>query len=204
MKRVTKTMIALVLLVVALVMFSTKSNAMTANELKDYVCDGKGIGGTNLVIRDADKVKVENFFKNNEMTDAQATEIKSIIDKAVVLMNADGAKEPNALSTKAKKQQLLSYAQEAAAVMGLEVTYDATEERLDLYKNGALYDSLNWGVTTSTSTLTTTKTSSGTTEPALVQTGSSNYEYIIIAGIVLIAGIMLVVSRKNRLSAEAE
>ena len=32
-------------------------------------------------------------------------------------MNADGATEPNQLSSKAKKQELLSYAQEAAAVM---------------------------------------------------------------------------------------
>mgnify|MGYP004437780651 CR=1 FL=1 len=42
---------------------------------------------------------------------------KAIIDKGVALMNADGATEPNQLSSKAKKQELLSYAQEAAAVM---------------------------------------------------------------------------------------
>ena len=128
------------------------------------------------------------------MTDDQANQIKAIIDKGVALMNADGATEPNQLSSKAKKQELLSYAQEAAAVMGLTVTYDATEERLDIYKNGALYDSLNWGVTES---------SKGSTESALVQTGSSNYGYIIIAGIVLIAGIMLVISRKKKVSARA-
>ena len=110
-------------------------------------------------------------------------------------MNADGATEPNQLSSKAKKQELLSYAQEAAAVMGLTVSYDATEERLDIYKNGALYDSLNWGVT---------KSSKGSTESALVQTGTTNYVYILMAGIMLIAGIMLVVSRKKRLSAEAK
>lgn len=195
MKKITKVMLALVMAIVALTVFTTKSNAMTANELKDYICNDKGINGTKLIIRDADKVKVEKFFANNEMTDAQADQIKAIIDKGVALMNADGASEPNQLSSKAKKQELLSYAQEAAAVMGLTVSYDATEERLDIYKNGVLYDSLNWGITES---------SKGSTESALVQTGSTNYVYIVVAGIMLIAGIMLVVSRKKRLSAEAK
>lgn len=195
MKKITKVMLALVMAIVALTVFTTKSNAMTANELKDYICNDKGINGTKLIIRDADKVKVEKFFANNEMTDAQADQIKAIIDKGVALMNADGASEPNQLSSKAKKQELLSYAQEAAAVMGLTVSYDATEERLDIYKNGVLYDSLNLGVTES---------SKGSTESALVQTGSTNYVYIVVAGIMLIAGIMLVVSRKKRLSAEAK
>ena len=195
MKKITKVMLALVMAIVALTVFTTKSNAMTANELKDYICNDKGINGTKLIIRDADKVKVEKFFANNEMTDAQADQIKAIIDKGVALMNADGASKPNQLSSKAKKQELLSYAQEAAAVMGLTVSYDATEERLDIYKNGVLYDSLNWGVTES---------SKGSTESALVQTGSTNYVYIVVAGIMLIAGIMLVVSRKKRLSAEAK
>ena len=195
MKKITKVMLALVMAIVALTVFTTKSNAMTANELKDYICNDKGINGTKLIIRDADKVKVEKFFANNEMTDAQADQIKAIIDKGVALMTADGASEPNQLSSKAKKQELLSYAQEAAAVMGLTVSYDATEERLDIYKNGVLYDSLNWGVTES---------SKGSTESALVQTGSTNYVYIVVAGIMLIAGIMLVVSRKKRLSAEAK
>lgn len=195
MKKITKVMLALVMAIVALTVFTTKSNAMTANELKDYICNDKGINGTKLIIRDADKVKVEKFFANNEMTDAQADQIKAIIDKGVALMNADGASEPNQLSSKAKKQELLSYAQEAAAVMGLTVSYDATEERLDIYKNGVLYDSLNWGVTES---------SKGSTESALVQTGSTNYVYIVVVGIMLIAGIMLVVSRKKRLSAEAK
>ena len=195
MKKITKVMLALVMAIVALTVFTTKSNAMTANELKDYICNDKGINGTKLIIRDADKVKVEKFFANNEMTDAQADQIKAIIDKGVALMNADGASEPNQLSSKAKKQELLSYAQEAAAVIGLTVSYDATEERLDIYKNGVLYDSLNWGVTES---------SKGSTESALVQTGSTNYVYIVVAGIMLIAGIMLVVSRKKRLSAEAK
>lgn len=195
MKKITKVMLALVMAIVALTVFTTKSNAMTANELKDYICNDKGINGTKLIIRDADKVKVEKFFANNEMTDAQADQIKAIIDKGVALMNADGASEPNQLSSKAKKQELLSYAQEAAAVMGLTVSYDATEERLDIYKNGVLYDSLNWGVTES---------SKGSTESALVQTGSTNYVYIVVAGIMLIVGIMLVISRKKRLSAEAK
>ena len=41
MKKITKVMLALVMAIVALTVFTTKSNAMTANELKDYICNDK-------------------------------------------------------------------------------------------------------------------------------------------------------------------
>ena len=81
MKKITKSVLVLAIAMLSLIIFTTKSNAMTANELKDYICNDKGINGTKLVIRDADKVKVEKFFANNEMTDDQANQIKAIIDR---------------------------------------------------------------------------------------------------------------------------
>ena len=65
MKKIMNVMLVLVVAIVSLTMFATKSNAMTASELKAYICNEKGINGTKLVIRDADKVKVEKFFANN-------------------------------------------------------------------------------------------------------------------------------------------
>lgn len=191
MSTMKKIILATILVAVTLVMFSNTSKAMTKEELKDYICTEKKFNGTEtLIIKNADKAKVERFFKETEMTDEQAGKIKDIVDKAVAFMSADGAVTPNELSTKAKKDELLNYAKEAAKVVGMEVTYDATETRLDIYKNGAIYDSLNWGV----------KNGKGTSESSLVQTGSTNYFYIIIAGIVVIAGTMLIISRKKRIN----
>ena len=56
-------------------------------------------------------------------------------------------------------------------------------------------ESLYWGVEV--------KSGKGTTEPKLVQTGSTNYGYVAVAGVVLIAGIALVVARKNAVRANA-
>lgn len=119
MKKITKSVLVLAIAMLSLIIFTTKSNAMTANELKDYICNDKGINGTKLVIRDADKVKVEKFFANNEMTDDQANQIKAIIDKGVALMNADGATEPNQLSSKAKKQEAIILCSRSCSSYGI-------------------------------------------------------------------------------------
>lgn len=194
MKKVLSTMLIAVL---AIFMLGTVSKATTEAELKDFMTSEKTIGGKTYVIRDADKVKLEKFFANNEITDEQATKIKAIAEKAIAFMNEDGASEPNKLSTKAKKQQLLAYAQEAASVLGLTVSYDATETRLDVYKNGTLVDSFNWGVQVVVDKATNKTKTVATTEPKAVKTGSANYGYAIAAGVVVIAGITLVVARKK-------
>ncbi len=205
-----KLLSTILIVLIATFVLGTASNATTKNELKAYLLHDQGIAGSDLIIRNADKVKVERFFNRMDMTDAQATEIKTYVDAAITLMTSDGATEPNELSTRAKKEKLLSLAQQAAAVLGLTVSYDSTETRLDIYKDGELYDSLNWGVppttkntTTTATTQTNKKTKIGTSEPSLVKTGSTNYEYVIAAGVVLIAGITLVVARKKSLNAVA-
>ena len=191
MKKIISTML---IAVIAVLMLGTVSKATTKNELKDYVLTEKGIGGTNYVIRDSDKKKVENFFAKNEITDAQATEIKGLIDKAIKLMNEDGAKDPNAVS-KAKKQELASYVQQAASILGLTVSYDATEKRLDIYRDGKLLDSLFWGVEKVKTSTGTTKYVIGTKKAA--QTGSTNYVYAIAGAVVLIAGTTLLVAKRK-------
>ena len=132
------------------------------------------------------------FFKENDVTDAQATEVKGIIDSALKLMNDDGAASPEKLSTVAKKQELLEYSRKVASILGYTVSYDGTEKRLDVYKDGTQVDSLYWGVYVDEN-----GNKVSTTEPQLAKTGSTNYIYAIAAGVVLIAGIAYVVARKK-------
>ncbi len=189
MKLIKKSAVVLMTILVAVMAFASKSSATTKEELKEYMCSGEAFTGTELVIRDVDKAKLEKFFKENDMTEEQATKIKGIIDKAVAYMNADGAKSPNQMSTREKKKILFGYAKEAASILGLTVTYDASEERLDIYRDGKFLDSLNWGVEV--------KDGVGTTEPGLIQTGTTNYAYVAIVAVMLIASITLIVARKN-------
>lgn len=193
MNRMKKMVVLLITIFVVLVAFANKSNATTKAELEEYMITGKDFGGTKLIIRDTDKVKLQRYFKSHDMTDEQATKIKGIIEKAIKFMNEDGAKSPNKVSTKEKKKKLFSYAEEAAKVLGLSVTYDASEERLDIYENGKLYDSLYWGVEK--------KTGLVTTEPQYKKTGVTNYGYVAVAGVMIIAGITFVSVKKRMLIA---
>ena len=107
-------------------------------------------------------------------------------------MTADGATEPNNVSTVEKKTELFSYAQRMANVLDLTVSYDSTETRLDFYDNGTLVESIFWGIVYKDD-----GSKEITSESKLAKTGSSNYEYIIIPCIVLIAGTMIVIARRK-------
>lgn len=189
MKKIISTML---IALMAIFMLGTVSMATTEKELEDYMYSEHTIGGTTFVIRDNDKAKLQKFFNENDLTDAQATEIKDIIEKAIKFMTDDGADMPNKVSTVEKKKELLSYAQQVAAVLGYTVSYDATETRLDIYKDGTLVDSLNWGII-----VTKNGEKVATTEPKLIKTGLTNYLYVIGAGVVLIAGITFIIARKK-------
>lgn len=194
MKTIKRVTLALATILVALSIFATKSAAFTKADLYDYMTTKKDFTGTELIIRNSDKTKLESFFKKTEITDAQAEQIKGYIEAAVNYMNEDGAKSPNKVSTTEKKKRLLQFAKDAAAVLNMSVKYDASEERLDIYDaNGKFIDSLYWGVEV--------KSGKTTTEPKLVQTGSTNYGYVAAAGVVVIAGITLAVARKKTLRA---
>ena len=182
------------IVIIALAMLSTKSQATTEKELEEYMYQAHDFSGITYIIRDSDKIKLQKFFNENDLTDEQATKIKNLIDDAINLMNEDGATEPNKVSTKEKKTQLISYAKQAAAVMGLSASYDSTETRLDIYKDGVLIDSvaLFWGVIA-----TEDGTKVITTDSKLAKTGSMNYEYVIIPSVVLVAGTIFIIARKK-------
>ena len=196
MRVLKKSVIILITTLFALTVFATKSHAFSKADLQEYMTTEKNFTGTKLIIRDSDKVKLESFFKKTEITDEQASKIKQCIEGAIKYMNEDGAKSPNKMSSTDKKQKLLQYAKDAAAVLNMTVSYDASEERLDIYgTDGKFIDSLYWGIEA--------KTGAATTEPALVQTGSTNYVYVAVAGVMIVAGITLAIARKNTVKVNA-
>lgn len=191
-RKILSVIVTTMLLIVGVFSMTTESKATTQKELEEYFYEEHTISGVTYIIRDTDKVKLQKFFNENNLTDEQATKIKELFDKAMNLMNTDGAAEPNKISTQAKKTELISYAQEIASILGYTVSYDATETRLDIYKDGNLIDSLFWGVTPSKDGKKV-----ATTEPKLLKTGSTNYEYIIVPCIALIVGGILVIARRK-------
>lgn len=196
MKKLLSTML---IAVVAMIMLGTVSKATTKDELKNYLFTQKDFTGTNLIMQDEDKVKFERYLSTHDVTDAQAGEIKNIIEQARAYMNKDGAKSPNKVSSKEKKKELFEYAKKVASVLGLTVTYNASDETLDIYENGKHIETIHWGVPV---TASTTGKAAKKAKKALVQTGSSNYGYVIAAGVVLVAGIAFIAVRKSKVNAD--
>ena len=198
-----KVLITMVIAILAIVMLGTISNASTKNSLKTYLTTEKEIGGVTWEISNQDKEKIGKFFSNNEITDEQATKIEEIANKAIKFMSDNGASEPDKIKTKAQKQQLLDYAKEAASVLGLTVNYDYSTKRLDVYKDGKKIDSLRWGTKKVIDSETGKTKYIITTEPSAIKTGSTNYIYAIVTGLVLIAGTTLVIAKRKNANANA-
>ena len=155
------------LVITFLAVFSTMSKATTKSELLEYLEATHTVAGQEIYLTAENKVKLERYFSENEITDEQATAIKAKFDEGIALMDNAGVSQPSKLSTESKKE-LLKIAQEAVAEIGLTLTYNSKDQTIEIYKNGTQIEA----VATSTN--------------KFVQTGSSNIGYII-AGVAIIA-----------------
>ena len=84
--------------------------------------------------------------------------------------------------SKANKQELLKLAQEAAKVLGLTMTYNASEGRVEVFEGTKMLDS------------------QPINEDILVQTGSNNIVYVVLAtvAIIAVAGVAVISVKKAR------
>lgn len=170
------------LVVVLLLALSVKTFAMTQDELVEYVTKEHTINGTTYKAPDRYKRELENYLIDHPITDAQADEMKTKFDNLLAYINSLGKTHIKDL-TKSEKQTLLDKANEITAIVNVTVKYNATDKTIEFYdadgkKITALpvedYDTL-------------------------VQTGSSNYDYAIVAGIVAVVAIAgVVVYKKSR------
>ena len=176
MKKVLK-----IVFVFAILLFCnvTVSRAATNEELIAYATKAFNVNGTTVELKAADKVKVKRYLEQNPVTEAEADQIISKIDAGVSLLEAENVTDLTKLST-AKKQELLSLGQQAAKIAGAELTYDSNSKAISVYKDGVLIDQ-------------------ATTSSALVQTGNSDYSYIVyvVAGVAIIAIAGFVVYTKK-------
>ena len=89
-------------------------------------------------ITNADEMlnQAENYFNTIDMTDAESKEIIADINDAVDYLKSQGASTVKDLN-KAQKQELFTYGQKAANVVGVTVSYDkATRTVSATDKNG--------------------------------------------------------------------
>ena len=178
-----KKLATVTLLIVMLVAFLAGTvNAATESELLDYLSKEFTIGGETISISASDKVKIERYLNENEVTAEQADSIIAKVDEAIAVLEAAGETDLTKLSQE-DKSKLVDIANSAASVLGLSVSYDASSKTISVYKDGELIES--------------TSISAG---DELVQTGSTNYVYVAILAVVVIA-IAAVVVKKVRANA---
>lgn len=165
------------LIVMAVAFLAGTVNAATESELLEYLSQEFTVGGETVSISEADKVKIERYLNENEVTAEQADAVIAKVDEAVAVLEAAGETDITKLSQE-DKNKLMGIANDAASVLGLSLSYDASTKTLSVYKDGQLIES-----------------TSITSSEELVQTGMTNYVYIAILAVVVIAIAAVVIKR---------
>lgn len=168
-----KKLISIAILFVMIVALSTTMvNAATSDTLPDELyAIGKQYGMT-----ENDRVKMQQYLRQYPLSDADCNTILDLAKQAQQIMVENNTTDVKTLS-KDLKARLRELATEAATVAG--VTLDFKSERIDVYKDGEKIYSIKDGSN-------------------LVQTGSSNLVYVVLAGIAIIAIAGTVVVKKVR------
>ena len=170
-----KTVTIILLIMLALILISKTTNAMTKAELKEYLFSKHEISGHQMELTSVEKKQVEDFYAKYDITDEQADFIKQKVEECKAIMTKAGVTQVQQLS-KADKHTLLVKGQEAALKMGLAVD-------------------MSTGVITDA---TTGEVIFVMPKGKLTQTGSDNFEYLFPAGIAIIAVASLLVYKKVR------
>lgn len=178
MKRLLKVTLAFVLVVLC---YTTVAKAATTDELIAYASKTFTIAGKQVKLSDADVLKVKRYLSENPVTSSGADKIIAKAEQIISIMRAEGVADITKLS-KAKKDEVLKIAQEAAAITGATLTYDSTNKAIAVYKNGKKVESLS---------LQNYK---------FVQTGSDNTMYVVIptVTVAVIAVATVVILRKKK------
>lgn len=172
------------LLVMLIGVFAGTVNAATESELLEYLSQEFKVGGETISISAEDKVKIERYLNENEVTAEQADSIIAKVDQVIAILEEAGETDLTKLSRE-DKDRIMAIANEAASVLGLTLSYDASTKTISVYKDGKLIESTSIASETS---------------GELVQTGSTGYVYVAILAVAIIA-VVAVVTKKVRANA---
>lgn len=87
-----------------------------------------------------DRVKMERYIVDNNITNAQATEVLAKVDKAVAIMKESGVTDVKKLSSE-KIKEVKALAQEAANIVGLTLNFKTSS--VEIYKDGKLVEAID-------------------------------------------------------------
>lgn len=130
-----KKVVSFLIMLLVVAMMGTVVNATSVSELADTLYEmGEPYGLTS-----SDKVKIERYIADNELTDAQADKIVAKAEEAVAVMKNAGVTNYDDLSD-AKKDELKTIANEAADILGLTLTFK--QGKVEIYQDGKLIETV--------------------------------------------------------------
>lgn len=123
-----KTLLISILVAIILMAYATVVNATTTSTLADEIYSkGKKYGVTS-----ADKVKIERYLSENEVSDEDANQIISKVDEAVAVMEKAGVTSYNQLTT-AQASELKTIAKEVADILDVKLVFKSG--KVEIYDN---------------------------------------------------------------------
>jgi len=170
MNKVAKVFALVLFMVLAL---ATAVNASANEDLLKELSKTYTVGGKEISISAADKVKIERYLADNPVTEAEKDTIISKLNAIVDIMNSENVSDPGKLSA-AKKTEAMNLAKEAASAIDLKLVMDTNTNTIDVYNaEGKLLESA--------------KIEQG----KLSYTGNSSIVYVVVA-IIAVAAVVAV------------
>ena len=126
--------IAVLVVIFATMMMGVVNAATTTESVEAIYAIGSKYGMTS-----ADKVKLERFIADNDVTEDQASQLLTKMQEAEKVMVNAGVTEYSKLKKK-KKNQLKTIANEAAGIVEVSLTFK--KGAVEVYKNGKLIETI--------------------------------------------------------------
>ena len=167
-----KTLAGILLCIMLVTLLATTVSAVSTDEMIEKVYEM----GAPYGVTSADKVKMERFFADNPVTEAEADQLVAKAEEAVEIMKTAGVTDVKQLSTE-QKNELKSIANEAASIVGVSLVFKAGN--VEIYKDGQLIDTIT--------------SNNGT----LAYTGNTMNIVLVVSSVAIIALVLAVVARKG-------
>lgn len=171
-----KTLTIALLVVMAIMAFTTVVNAATTSTLADELYSK----GAKYGMTSADKVKIERYLAENKVTDAQADKILAKADEAIAVMEKAGVTSYSKL-TDSQKSEIKSIATEAAKEVDLKLVFKTRS--VEIYNaDGKLVETIS------------------NTNGKLAYTGNT-LNIALVASVISIVAVAAVIARKKLVNA---
>lgn len=205
--KISKLSLILVVAIMAISVLATTVSAYTSAELANYITGSHTISGSQFELGADAKNQVKNYLANNPVTDAEAAQIKGLLDEAKNVINSTGASNLNQVS-KETKAKAVSLIKQAGNVAGLTVSVNSQAKTVTVSDgatailSGSYAVEGNGGLTVRTYTNPASvggnnAAAGSTTVNKLVYTGSNNTVFAVVAVLAVVAVATVLVKKVN-------